>query len=228
MGALRTMRRRRIGALDVRRRVMDRYNRRIQAAMAGTVWTAGCTQLLPHARGQGRHAAAVQRRPVLAADPRSSGCGGTHGERCMPAGEQLRRDLVDDRLGLVPRRVVGPWMVEHEVGEPDRRVAARRSRRTRRCSRAAAPRCCRSCRCARWSTDRVRSRRTRRRAGGSACGRSRPSRGRAVAVRRVAEGDPRVAVSGRDRERLASAGRDRDRDAGTWTAAGRMHASWTV
>ena len=29
-------------SLDVRRRVMDRYNRRIQAAMAGTVWTAGC------------------------------------------------------------------------------------------------------------------------------------------------------------------------------------------
>jgi cyclohexanone monooxygenase len=43
MSALRTMRRRRIGALDVRTRVMDRYNRRIQRAMAGTVWTAGCT-----------------------------------------------------------------------------------------------------------------------------------------------------------------------------------------
>jgi cyclohexanone monooxygenase len=43
MSALRTMRRRGIGALDVRRRVMDRYNERIQAAMAGTVWTAGCT-----------------------------------------------------------------------------------------------------------------------------------------------------------------------------------------
>ncbi len=43
MGALRAMRRRRVTALDVRRAVMDRYNRRIQAAMAGTVWTAGCT-----------------------------------------------------------------------------------------------------------------------------------------------------------------------------------------
>jgi cyclohexanone monooxygenase len=43
MSALRTMTRRRIRSLDVRRRVMDRYNRRIQAAMDGTVWTAGCT-----------------------------------------------------------------------------------------------------------------------------------------------------------------------------------------
>ena len=42
MGALRVLRRRRVRALDVRRRVMDRYNRRIQSAMAGTVWTAGC------------------------------------------------------------------------------------------------------------------------------------------------------------------------------------------
>jgi cyclohexanone monooxygenase len=42
MSALRTMTRRRIGSIEVRRRVMDRYNRRIQAAMAGTVWTAGC------------------------------------------------------------------------------------------------------------------------------------------------------------------------------------------
>ncbi len=42
MSALRTMTRRRIGALDVRRRVMDRYNRKLQAAMPGTVWTAGC------------------------------------------------------------------------------------------------------------------------------------------------------------------------------------------
>ncbi|MDQ1385857.1 MAG: cyclohexanone monooxygenase [Actinomycetota bacterium] len=43
MSALRTMTRRGIRSLDVRRRVMDRYNRRIQAAMEGTVWTAGCT-----------------------------------------------------------------------------------------------------------------------------------------------------------------------------------------
>jgi cation diffusion facilitator CzcD-associated flavoprotein CzcO len=43
MGALRTMARRGIGSLDVRRRVMDRYNRRVQAALDGTVWAAGCT-----------------------------------------------------------------------------------------------------------------------------------------------------------------------------------------
>jgi cyclohexanone monooxygenase len=43
MSALRTMTRRRVRAFDVRRKVMDRYNRRIQAAMDGTVWTAGCT-----------------------------------------------------------------------------------------------------------------------------------------------------------------------------------------
>ena len=42
MSALRTMKRRKIRSFDVRRRVMDRYNRRIQGAMDGTVWTAGC------------------------------------------------------------------------------------------------------------------------------------------------------------------------------------------
>jgi zona occludens toxin (predicted ATPase) len=40
---LRTMTRRGIGTLDVRRPVMDRYNRKIQSAMVNTVWTAGCT-----------------------------------------------------------------------------------------------------------------------------------------------------------------------------------------
>jgi cyclohexanone monooxygenase len=43
MGALRAMARRRVGSFDVRRRVMDRYNRKLQAALDGTVWTAGCT-----------------------------------------------------------------------------------------------------------------------------------------------------------------------------------------
>ncbi len=43
MCALSAMRRFGIGAVDVRRGVMDRYNRRIQRAMAGTVWVAGCT-----------------------------------------------------------------------------------------------------------------------------------------------------------------------------------------
>jgi cyclohexanone monooxygenase len=42
VSALRTMTRHRYRAVEVRARVSDRYNRRIQAAMAGTVWTAGC------------------------------------------------------------------------------------------------------------------------------------------------------------------------------------------
>jgi cation diffusion facilitator CzcD-associated flavoprotein CzcO len=42
MGALGSMGRLGLGAVEVRRRVMDRYNRRIQAAMEGTVWLAGC------------------------------------------------------------------------------------------------------------------------------------------------------------------------------------------
>jgi hypothetical protein len=43
MGALRRMARRGITALEVKRNVMDRYNGRIQRAMDGTVWTAGCS-----------------------------------------------------------------------------------------------------------------------------------------------------------------------------------------
>jgi cyclohexanone monooxygenase len=42
MGALRTMRRWGLGAVDVRPGVMARYNSRIQAALKGTVWMAGC------------------------------------------------------------------------------------------------------------------------------------------------------------------------------------------
>ena len=41
--ALRLMRRWRIGAIDVRHAVMRRYNEKIQAAMSGTVWLAGCS-----------------------------------------------------------------------------------------------------------------------------------------------------------------------------------------
>ena len=52
MSALRMLRRRRFGSLDVRKRVMDRYNRRIQAAMAGTVWTAGCHNYFRIASGK--------------------------------------------------------------------------------------------------------------------------------------------------------------------------------
>jgi cation diffusion facilitator CzcD-associated flavoprotein CzcO len=43
MGALSAMRRFGLGSVDVRRRVMRRYNQRIQEAMAGTVWMAGCS-----------------------------------------------------------------------------------------------------------------------------------------------------------------------------------------
>ena len=67
MSALRTMRRRAHRRRSTSgARVMDRYNRRIQAAMAGTVWTAGCDNYFRTADGQGRDAAAVQRRPLLA------------------------------------------------------------------------------------------------------------------------------------------------------------------
>jgi cyclohexanone monooxygenase len=52
MGALRRMTRRGIAALDVRRPVMDRYNRRIQQAMDGTVWTAGCNNYFRTAAGK--------------------------------------------------------------------------------------------------------------------------------------------------------------------------------
>jgi cation diffusion facilitator CzcD-associated flavoprotein CzcO len=40
---LRMMRRWRLGAVEVRENVMRKYNERIQAAMDGKVWTAGCT-----------------------------------------------------------------------------------------------------------------------------------------------------------------------------------------
>jgi cation diffusion facilitator CzcD-associated flavoprotein CzcO len=42
LGALRAMGTLGLTAVDVRRSVMERYNRRIQAAMTGTVWVAGC------------------------------------------------------------------------------------------------------------------------------------------------------------------------------------------
>jgi len=41
--ALRTMGALRLGSVDVRPSVMVRYNQRIQAAMEGTVWVAGCS-----------------------------------------------------------------------------------------------------------------------------------------------------------------------------------------
>ncbi len=42
MSALRTLRRRRFASVDVKRAVMDRYNRDLQLAMEGLVWTEGC------------------------------------------------------------------------------------------------------------------------------------------------------------------------------------------
>jgi hypothetical protein len=41
--ALRIMTRRRLSAVEIRERVMRGYNAKIQAAMQGTVWLAGCT-----------------------------------------------------------------------------------------------------------------------------------------------------------------------------------------
>ena len=52
MSALSTMRRLGIGAVDVRRRAMTTYNRRIQNAMEGTVWLAGCTNYFTNASGK--------------------------------------------------------------------------------------------------------------------------------------------------------------------------------
>jgi hypothetical protein len=52
MSALRQMTRLRLGALDVRQSVMERYNRRIQTAMENTVWTAGCTSYYRAASGR--------------------------------------------------------------------------------------------------------------------------------------------------------------------------------
>jgi cyclohexanone monooxygenase len=52
LGALRRMTRRGIAALDVRRAVMDRYNRRIQTSMDGTVWIAGCSNYFRTAAGK--------------------------------------------------------------------------------------------------------------------------------------------------------------------------------
>ena len=58
-----------IGAVDVRRRAMTSYNRRIQSAMQGTVWLSGCSNYFTRALGQGGHPAPLQRGVVLAAHP---------------------------------------------------------------------------------------------------------------------------------------------------------------
>ena len=52
LGALRAMRRRRVGALDVRRDVMEEYNRELQKALAGTIWSDGCRSYFTNANGK--------------------------------------------------------------------------------------------------------------------------------------------------------------------------------
>jgi cation diffusion facilitator CzcD-associated flavoprotein CzcO len=50
--ALRMMRRRRLTSIDVRPGVERAYNEKVQAGMAGTVWTAGCTNYYTVANGK--------------------------------------------------------------------------------------------------------------------------------------------------------------------------------
>jgi cation diffusion facilitator CzcD-associated flavoprotein CzcO len=52
LSALRTMRWRRVCAVDVRRDVMDDYNRELQDALAGTVWNDGCQSYFKNANGK--------------------------------------------------------------------------------------------------------------------------------------------------------------------------------
>jgi cation diffusion facilitator CzcD-associated flavoprotein CzcO len=50
--ALRAMRRRRAGAVDVRREVMEAYNAELAQALAGTVWDDGCQSYFKNANGK--------------------------------------------------------------------------------------------------------------------------------------------------------------------------------
>ncbi len=50
--ALRAMRRRRAHAVDVRRDVMEAYNRELAEALAGTVWNDGCQSYFKNANGK--------------------------------------------------------------------------------------------------------------------------------------------------------------------------------
>ena len=84
MAALSTMRRFGIGAVDVRRRVIGRYNRRLQARHAGHGVAGRMHQLLPCPVGQGGHPAAPQRRVVLAPHPPVPGL-------ALPAGPARRQ-----------------------------------------------------------------------------------------------------------------------------------------
>jgi cation diffusion facilitator CzcD-associated flavoprotein CzcO len=50
--ALRAMRRRRVTAVDVKRPVMDRYNRELARALQGTVWDDGCQSYFKNENGK--------------------------------------------------------------------------------------------------------------------------------------------------------------------------------
>ncbi len=52
LSALRAMRWRRARAVDVRRDVMDAYNRELQEALAGTIWSDGCQSYFKNANGK--------------------------------------------------------------------------------------------------------------------------------------------------------------------------------
>jgi len=52
LSALRAMRWRGVRAVEVRRDVMDDYNRELQEALAGTVWNAGCQSYFKNTKGK--------------------------------------------------------------------------------------------------------------------------------------------------------------------------------
>jgi cyclohexanone monooxygenase len=52
LSALRAMRWRRVRAVDVRRDVMDAYNRELQMALDGTIWNDGCQSYFKNANGK--------------------------------------------------------------------------------------------------------------------------------------------------------------------------------
>ena len=52
LSALRSMHWRRVRVVDVRRDVMDEYNRELQEALAGTIWNDGCQSYFKNANGK--------------------------------------------------------------------------------------------------------------------------------------------------------------------------------
>ena len=52
LGALRAMRWRGVRAVDVRRDVMEEYNRELQEALNGTIWSDGCQSYFKNANGK--------------------------------------------------------------------------------------------------------------------------------------------------------------------------------